>query len=239
MPNLLLYPWNPMAGCDPHQELGIVPPLPVPVPFPWTPHLVGMFLEGITGERSETSTVLGDAVPIIQLGSDIGPLIPHVPLPLDPPNLLFEVWTLLSSSISIFGPYSVQAEGKPVAAALGGCVNPQMNCNQAFLPLPLGVALTWGTILVDVTPLDLALNVADFLYDQAIDWVKDKLMGKALDKIPGYEELEETERDIVEKSIDLALKQLTKDTPVETFQEKAKDLLKPSDLYERFAGEGG
>ena len=146
MPCAVINVLHPMVGIDIHAELTPPGAPPIPVPMPFVPHAVAAILGNVPGalmgtvKRTDTSqgkkAVLVNFVkmPIIIQGSDIGPMIPHIPLvPCNPiPNLPLII--LGSGSASEFFAFSVKAHGKAIANAPFIFVAMNMNCG--FPPTP-------------------------------------------------------------------------------------------------------
>jgi hypothetical protein len=171
----LLLQRHPMAGLDFHLELTFTWP---PVPVPFTPHIVGQLMQGFGG-ASLTSNVTADGMTIVQRDSDIQYGIPHIPLPFIN-CVLALLWTGLSGSKSYFGPSKVIANGKPVAAALIVCVNPQLNCDDPTA-LPTGAALSSSSVVCTMTWGDFLGGLFAAAIDVAITFVLNKL-GSAIGK---------------------------------------------------------
>ena len=146
MPCAVINVLHPMVGVDIHAELTPPGAPPIPVPMPFVPHAVFAPLGNAPGllmgtvKRTDTSqgkkAVLVNFVrmPIIIQGSDIGPIIPHIPLiPCTPiPNLPLII--LGSGSASEFFAFSVKAHGKAIANAPFVFLAMNMNCG--FPPTP-------------------------------------------------------------------------------------------------------
>ncbi|HEY8377922.1 MAG TPA: hypothetical protein VIK91_15605, partial [Nannocystis sp.] len=110
-----------MIGVDMH----ICWPPGEPKPIGPRPYLTIMWLHGIqplTPLMARTCLTLYGMT--MQRGTDIGPGIPHI----GPPSILTPLDVLFSCSISYFGPASYCSEILPVAAALAGVVNFNVNC---------------------------------------------------------------------------------------------------------------
>jgi hypothetical protein len=168
-----------MIGCDVHLELTFTWP---PVPVPFTPHAVGQRLAGLGGASMTGDDVLANNWNIIHRDSDISYGIPHIPIPPFPPCVLALLWTGLSGSKSYFGPSSVRANNKPIAAALFVYVNPQLNCDDP-LPLPTGIAITWSNVVCGLTWGDIIGGFLAMGIDMAISFLLNKLGGKIASKL--------------------------------------------------------
>ena len=159
MDHALLRKWNPMAGVDPHNEITLAL-----VPAPFIPHVVGMVLCGDSNSSRLTTNVTASDWAIVQRDSDIGAGIPHVPLVL-PACVLFGALLLLSGSKSYFGPSSVRANGKPVAAAvLLHYFNVNLNCADPIY-MPNNLVVAWGTVVCGMTWGDIIGGLAAMLID--------------------------------------------------------------------------
>lgn len=165
-----------MVGCDFHQEL-IVPPIP-PVTAPM-PHMVGAPLGNVPGalmgtvKRSDNSEgknpVLVNFVqmPIILQGSDIGPVIPHIPLIPFTPSPLTVLNTMFSGSTSEFFAFSVKVHGKPVAIATVIIVGVNLNCGFPC-SAPLDVVIAPSTVFAGFRFGDLVAGLAGMAVDVLI-----------------------------------------------------------------------
>lgn len=164
---------HPMIGCDFHQEL-IVPPIP-PVVAPM-PHIVAAPLGNVPGavmgtvKRSDNSEgknpVLVNFVqmPIILQGSDIGPVIPHIPCIPFTPSPLTALNTIFSGSTSEFFAFSVKVHGKPVAIATAVIVGVNLNCGFPC-SAPLDVVIAPSTVFAGFRWGDLAAGAAGMAVD--------------------------------------------------------------------------
>ncbi|EYF08690.1 Hypothetical protein CAP_2551 [Chondromyces apiculatus DSM 436] len=120
--------------------------------------------------------VLANNWNIILRDSDIGSHILHVPIPISS-CLLAPLWQRVSSSKSYFGPSSVVAGGKPIAAALESWKNWQLNCNDP-LSLPTGVAFSWSTVVCGLTLGDVFGGFVAMSLDMAMSYFLGKIGGK-------------------------------------------------------------
>jgi hypothetical protein len=137
-----------MIGLDIHIDLAV--PTPPTPPSPVHPHLTGLILFGWGGIKAKwAKKELAWGIHIIHMGSDIGPGIPHIPLP--PTHfLLSPMETVFSGSKSHFGPASVQTSQGPIGAALAVVVNPNLNCG-CPCPTPTGLVIAPNTVLAHMT----------------------------------------------------------------------------------------
>ena len=174
-----------MVGCDFHNEvMAAIPPAPAPM----IPHVVGHVMQGwgITATAlmtQETLKALGTK--IMQRDTDIGNGIIHVPIPPWPPCALLPLIIPFSGSKSYFGPSSVLAEKKPIAAALIVVVNLNLNCADPCA-MPLNVVIAWGNVVCGMTIGDILGGILAMGIDAAITfgfnklggWMGGKLLGK-------------------------------------------------------------
>jgi len=177
MPCAVINVLHPMVGIDIHGELTPPGVPPIPVPIPYVPHAVAAPLGNVPGalmgtvKRSDTSqgknAVLVNFVkmPIILQGSDIGPIIPHIPLiPCNPiPNLPLII--LGSGSATEFCAFSVKAQGKAVANAPGIFV--AMNVNCGFPPTP-GIVIAPSLVFTGFRMGDFVAGMVGLIMDAAL-----------------------------------------------------------------------
>lgn len=157
-----------MIGVDIHDEVS-----PPGVPAPKIPHMVSAMLfappwGAITGNPNVTVlTTMGMAM---TQGTDIGFLIPHLPIPPMPANLLAPVLLLTSGSKSHFGAHNHKGPQGPFAFACLKVVNLNLNCaGPTMPPLPSGNVLamfqlvwqgvTWGDLIAGTLHLVIDLFV--------------------------------------------------------------------------------
>jgi hypothetical protein len=112
----------------------------------------------------------------IMMGSDIGPLIPHA----GAPNCLLPLILLSSGSKSEFGSSTTLIKGKPVAAALGVIVNPNLNCGDP-VPAPLDGVIAATAHFVGMTLGDVIAGFAHMAFDIGLQ----KVIGALCDKFDG------------------------------------------------------
>jgi hypothetical protein len=123
--------------------------------------------------HKKANTVLVDGTPGIQQGHDVGPLILHVPAPI---NVLMAVHMLFSKHKVMIPVSSVEMEGKPVgtyfcALFLG------LNCASPF-SLPAGILVrTKNTVVTNASLADMLKGVAYIALDIALDLLWNKLKG--------------------------------------------------------------
>jgi hypothetical protein len=180
MPCAVINVLHPMMGVDIHQELTPpgAPPIPVPVPIP---HAVVAPLGNVPGalaktvKRSDTSEgkkgvyVNFVKMPIILQGSDIGPIIPHIPLAPCTPIPLLPIIILTSGSVSEYFAFSVKAHGKPVANAPLVFFTYNMNCGFPCA-MPLNVVFAPSLVFTGFRIGDVLAGVVGSLMDAALSF---------------------------------------------------------------------
>ena len=147
---------DPMIGIDVHDFIPPIIPLPPPTP---NVHIAMTLLGGMMITASMTTKTTSTGFFSIHQGSDIGPLIPHLPIP--PANILFPLHIALSGSTSNFGAFSVMYEGKPVAIAVGVFVGANLNCQgPSTIPcsIPSGIVISWNTNMAGFSIGDLSFQ---------------------------------------------------------------------------------
>jgi len=144
-------------------------PLSTPLPYLTVMPMCGTFL---TAEMAPTALTLGQFT--MKLGTDIGPLIPHIGFP----SLLTPLDILTSSSASYFGPSSVTVEGTPVAAALLSVVNLNLNC-AAPISMPFGFVLCFTTHYVGMTLFDVMMGTVAIAVSVGLELVSGGIAGAA------------------------------------------------------------
>jgi hypothetical protein len=168
----VLIKYHPMLSADGHSDL--LPTPAGPVPNPYHPHIVAHILWGWTlGDIATRVQAMG--IEVIRMGSDIANGIPHVPMP--PTHfLLFALYTAFSGSKSHFGPAAVQAQGKPVGAALLFVVNPNLNCYDV-VPLPVGWTCSPNTVMVSMSFGDILGGLFALVTDAVLQAIINKVTG--------------------------------------------------------------
>lgn len=153
--------WHPMIGRDLHIPWppGSPAPAPSPVPYVTASTLLGL---GITALYAPTHMSQGMGM-TMNMGTDIGPMIPHV----GAPSNLLPIEIPLSSSKSYFGPSNHLAGGKPIAAGLLGNTNPNLNCGTP-VPVPFGEVIVLNTHYVGMSLADILGGMAAMASDFAI-----------------------------------------------------------------------
>lgn len=170
--------WHPMIGRDLHIPWVPGTPAPAPAPVPYITFSL-LFGFGVVASYAKTHHSMGWGF-TMQKGTDIGFLIPHF----GPPSLLTPLDVIFSASKSYFGPAAIQAEGKPIAAALLIVVNPNLNCGTP-IPVPFGAVLAINTHFVGMTLGDIIHGLLSGAIDFVIQWAIGKIMGPLCDWIAG------------------------------------------------------
>jgi len=170
----VLIEWHPMVGLDLHGELTTTPP---PVEVPMAPHLTAATLNWIIpAAMTQKTFATFVSARIMQRGTDIQSLIPHIPLA--PPAIaLAPVMTVFSGSKSHFGPRSVEVEGTPVAVGLLGIANLNLNCGD--IPMPSGWVLAPNTVVAGMKLGDVLGGLFAMASDAAIQYAMNKVLGDA------------------------------------------------------------
>ncbi len=170
----ILKDYHVMIGVDFHKAV-LPPPAP---PVPNLPHACIAPLcippwGGLTGKPNGSvfSSGLGRTM---SQGTDIGSLIPHIPLP--PPNLLLPIIILTSGSKSEFGAHAHVAPEGPVAFAVLKVINLNLNCaGPACPPLPTGVVITFNTNTTGVTIGDIIAGCLRMVVDSALQYALNRI----------------------------------------------------------------
>lgn len=168
--------WHPMIGRDLHIPWVPGSPVPAPTPVPYFTYQI-MLGFGVVCSVATTHNSMGWGW-TMQKGTDIGFLIPHI----GPPSLLTPLDMILSASKSYFGSSQYMAEGKPVACALLGMTNPNLNCGSPF-PFSVGLVIALNTHFVSMTLGDFLHGLLSFGIDFALQCAIGWLVGKGADKI--------------------------------------------------------
>jgi hypothetical protein len=158
--------FHPMIGVDFHFDL-----TPVQVPTPFEPHVTGALLNWVL-PASFAPTVLSMYGRVMQRGTDIMNLIPHVPV--GPGILLSPAETAFSGSKSHFGPASVQAGGKSIAVGVLVIYNLNLNCGT--IPTPTGQVMCPNTVVAGMTLGDFLGGVFAMAADCAVQTLMNCLL---------------------------------------------------------------
>lgn len=134
------------------------------------PHIEGARLNYSVTFRKIAERVLIDGAPAVQLGHDVGFGVPHMPIPLVPPNPVLPATIAFSSCKAMFGKSNVIVAGTPAAWWLPGVAMLHV-CSDPF-PLPVGLSPTapFSTVRFGFSWSDLLRGYADITIDQAISF---------------------------------------------------------------------
>ncbi len=161
-----------MVGVDIHTELVGVPPAVVTVPtiphavFSTVGHPPGYLIGTVKASLGGSGNVLVNFVkmPMILQGSDMGFMIPHIPLLPCFPALL-PLIMLGSGSATEFCAFSVKANGKAVANAPFVLMALNMNCG--FPPTP-GIVIAPSLVFTGFRIGDFIAGMVGLLMDAAL-----------------------------------------------------------------------
>jgi hypothetical protein len=168
MINCVLITVHPMLGVDFHDTI----PPPGPVMVPNIPHFCGATLRWVMPTHKKADTVEAIGFCVMQQGTDIGNLIPHVCAP----HYLLPLVILVSGSKSHFGVATVQVCGSPIAVALAVIYNFNLNCAGATRPpLPTGLVIAPNTVIASMTLGDFLGGLFAMIIDGAIQFGLNKL----------------------------------------------------------------
>lgn len=163
---------HPMIACDLHDAI----PPPGPVPVPSLPHYCAATLKWppssfLGTQKRADGKVEAMGFTVMQQGTDIGNLIPHVCA-----NYLLPLVIAFSASKSFFGVASVQAAGQPVAVALLIVANLNLNCYGPSLPpLPTGGVVASNTVMAGMTLGDFLGGLFAMAFEAAVQFLLNKL----------------------------------------------------------------
>jgi hypothetical protein len=154
-------------------------PMPLPSPVPHVEGGLRMRESALFAKISDN--VYFDRFPAVQLGHDVGFLIPHYNLiPPLPPNLLLAVIIPFSSAKVTFGRSSVLVNKTP--AAMYRVFLPMLLCGDP-LKLPAGFVLEAGfrnTVVFTLTSQDVLQGIARIVWENIKSLIIKELGGKAL-----------------------------------------------------------
>ncbi len=166
----LLIELHVMVGQDFHKNQ---PPPPAP-PVPLAPHAVVAPLNWvIPASTANTVKATFAQARIMQRGTDIQSMIPHIPL--TPAALLTPAIIATSGSKSYFGPAAVLANDAPVAAALSGVVDVSLNCGD--VPSPTGAVIAPNTVVAGMTFGDVLGGAFAMAFDTAAQAAMNRVVG--------------------------------------------------------------
>jgi hypothetical protein len=166
VPCCILSQWHPMMSFEP--ETVIIPPAPpVIAPFFAISVLNGVPFIGSATPAPTVSCAFGSAM---QMGTDIGKLIPHI----GTPNLNLILVIALSKSKSVFGASTVQVENKPVGTACLVFANINLNCGSP-VSWPLAAVSAPNTAMAGMSFGDYLAGIIEIVVSLAIDYVMSQL----------------------------------------------------------------
>jgi hypothetical protein len=163
---------HPMVAVDGHDAI----PPPGPVLVPTLPHYCGATLKWPPSTWLGTQKPCTDKVEamgwsVMQQGTDIGNLIPHVCA-----NYLLPLIIAFSASKSFFGVASVQSAGSPTAVALLIVENLNLNCwGPTFPPMPLGGVCAPNTVMANMTLGDFLGGLFSMIVEGAIQFALNRI----------------------------------------------------------------
>lgn len=162
----ILSQWHPMMSYEP--EWVIIPPAP---PFP-APFFAISVLNGIPyiGSAAVANTVASSFGNTLQMGTDIGKIIPHF----GTPNLNLIIVIAFSKSKSVFGSSVVMAENKPVATACLVVANLNVNC-AAPVSWPIAAVCAPNTAMAGMSLGDYLAGAVEIAVTCAIDAIMNRL----------------------------------------------------------------
>lgn len=162
----ILSQWHPMISFEP--EWVIIPPAP-PLLAPFFSISV---LNGIpyVGSANVATTVASSFGNTLQMGTDIGKLIPHF----GTPNLNLIIVIAFSKSKSVFTSSTVMAENKPVATACLIVANLNLNCG-APVSWPIAAVSAPNTAMAGMSLGDYLAGAVEMAVSMAIDFAMNKI----------------------------------------------------------------
>ena len=110
---------------------------------------------------------------VMKRGTDIQNGIVHIPL--TPACLLAPVISAFSASKSHFGPARTKANGAPIAVAVAGLFNINLNCGD--IPTPTGIVIAPNTVLARMTVGDIIGGLFAMLTDAVIQALMNSAFG--------------------------------------------------------------
>ena len=162
----ILSQWHPMISFEP--EWVIIPPAPpVPAPFFAISVLNGIPFIGSAKVANSVASSFGNT---LQMGTDIGKILPHF----GTPNLNLALVIAFSKSKSVFGSSLVSAENSPVATACLVVANLNLNCG-APVSWPIAAVCAPNTAMAGMTLGDYFAGIVEIAVSCAIDAIMNKL----------------------------------------------------------------
>jgi hypothetical protein len=168
-----------MIGQDLHIPWPPGSPSPAPAPVPYvTQHI--LMGSGATAQFAPTGQTQGGAFTMLA-GTDIGPFIPHIGAPST--TLPAEIAVSFSKSLFVIGNY--QVSGRPVAAAMAGQTNMNLNCGTP-LPTPTGNVIAVSTHVAGMAPPAVAVAVGGMVGGMVGGSALGQVKGPTLDASTAY-----------------------------------------------------
>lgn len=168
-PQLLLYPGPPFVA-----ELPVGPFLEFIQAIWWPPGWA-------VGKHKLTGTVFHNNLTIAKDGHDIGPLEPHVPIPVPPAvaELKFIIHTLKSSRKANFSAGEVKANGDPIACCTmidwAIIPTPMSYCSVVNIPeAGTGTALLFNSLIVGMHWIDMLAGWLSTIVDMILSVLSDR-----------------------------------------------------------------
>ena len=131
------------------------------------------------GKNKLTSTVKHNRMSIVQKKHDIGPVMPHLTLPIIAhPWLIIKILPFSSCKFT-FASSKVKADKRPVGCASIWPLLPMMTCGEPIsLPTAFPVTSLINTVSVKMTGWDILLGVTSIIISILVDYVGSKGGGK-------------------------------------------------------------
>lgn len=180
----ILSQWHPMMSFEP--ETVIIPPAPPVI----APFFAISVLNGIPfiGSATVANSVASSFGNTLQMGTDIGKLIPHF----GTPNLNLILVIAFSKSKSVFGSSMVMAEGKPVATACLVVANLNINCASPVswpiaavsAPNTAMAGMSLGDYIAGIVEMGVTM-VIDHFMGQIGERVGNRIAGRIASRISG------------------------------------------------------
>lgn len=146
-----------------------------PCPPIANPSLEGSLQGQISGKllnrHAMAYTVVHRGRPVVQVGHDLGPFIPHLTAPVYSNPWYLKIFPAASHK-TVFPASTVKIEGKPAACATYWPTLPMLSCGEP-IPLPSSLPLTTGynSALVGMTYADLLAGLVTIAATMAIEWL--------------------------------------------------------------------
>lgn len=164
-----------------------VPPVPPPALLP---HVSGTTIINLMIKAKVATRELGwGGIPLVGRGNDAGYGVPHLTIPMVPPNSLLTLTIFMGSSKVKFGSSKVKIMA-PGETDCGCCLPPvvpvsvNLGCNDPC-NLPLDAVVAPNTVEVGMSLGDLLGGLVDMLVDIGFSWAVGKIAGKVNDMVTG------------------------------------------------------